>query len=191
MEFMATRYGVGCYETALKGKGMEDQRPVPHVQRGGVVAGGGCFPLPPAGELLWETGGWSRLGPLSPALAGLLAQAGTVPPGSVVPPPPACPQNPALRSWRGLCPLRGGQRRWRPFPSCSRLVLLLKRWEACAPFLAAALTYRPPPPPGETIAAFCLTEPASGSDAASIRTTAEPSPCGTYYTLNGGKIWIR
>ncbi|XP_065425341.1 LOW QUALITY PROTEIN: very long-chain specific acyl-CoA dehydrogenase, mitochondrial [Chrysemys picta bellii] len=43
---------------------------------------------------------------------------------------------------------------------------------------------------GETIAAFCLTEPASGSDAASIRTTARPSPCGSYYTLDGGKIWI-
>lgn len=44
---------------------------------------------------------------------------------------------------------------------------------------------------GETIAAFCLTEPSSGSDAASIRTSAVPSPCGKYYTLNGSKIWIR
>ncbi|XP_053574407.1 very long-chain specific acyl-CoA dehydrogenase, mitochondrial [Bombina bombina] len=43
---------------------------------------------------------------------------------------------------------------------------------------------------GETIAAFCLTEPSSGSDAASIRTTAEKSPCGKYYTLTGSKIWI-
>uniref|UniRef100_A0A7N5JWK1 Very long-chain specific acyl-CoA dehydrogenase, mitochondrial n=1 Tax=Ailuropoda melanoleuca TaxID=9646 RepID=A0A7N5JWK1_AILME len=43
---------------------------------------------------------------------------------------------------------------------------------------------------GETIAAFCLTEPSSGSDAASIRTSAVPSPCGKYYTLNGSKIWI-
>lgn len=50
--------------------------------------------------------------------------------------------------------------------------------------------YLPKLATGETIAAFCLTEPASGSDAASIRTTAEPSPCGTHYTLNGGKIWI-
>uniref|UniRef100_A0A8C0E610 Very long-chain specific acyl-CoA dehydrogenase, mitochondrial n=1 Tax=Balaenoptera musculus TaxID=9771 RepID=A0A8C0E610_BALMU len=41
-----------------------------------------------------------------------------------------------------------------------------------------------------TIAAFCLTEPSSGSDAASIRTSAVPSPCGKYYTLNGSKIWI-
>lgn len=44
---------------------------------------------------------------------------------------------------------------------------------------------------GETIAAFCLTEPSSGSDAASIRSSAVPSPCGKYYTLNGSKIWIR
>uniref|UniRef100_A0A8C6TH02 Very long-chain specific acyl-CoA dehydrogenase, mitochondrial n=1 Tax=Neogobius melanostomus TaxID=47308 RepID=A0A8C6TH02_9GOBI len=43
---------------------------------------------------------------------------------------------------------------------------------------------------GEDIAAFCLTEPASGSDAASIKTIAVQSPCGTYFTLNGGKIWI-
>ncbi|XP_066578620.1 very long-chain specific acyl-CoA dehydrogenase, mitochondrial [Amia ocellicauda] len=50
--------------------------------------------------------------------------------------------------------------------------------------------YLPKLATGETIAAFCLTEPASGSDAASIRTTAERSACGQYYTLNGGKIWI-
>nr|XP_020655421.1 very long-chain specific acyl-CoA dehydrogenase, mitochondrial [Pogona vitticeps] len=43
---------------------------------------------------------------------------------------------------------------------------------------------------GENVAAYCLTEPASGSDAASIRSTATLSPCGTYYTLNGSKIWI-
>jgi len=43
---------------------------------------------------------------------------------------------------------------------------------------------------GEDIAAFCLTEPASGSDAASIKTTAVQSDCGKYFTLNGGKIWI-
>lgn len=52
----------------------------------------------------------------------------------------------------------------------------------------------PTPPcasPGETVAAFCLTEPGSGSDAASIRTRAQPSPCGTFYTLDGSKIWIR
>ncbi|XP_032287604.1 very long-chain specific acyl-CoA dehydrogenase, mitochondrial isoform X2 [Phoca vitulina] len=50
--------------------------------------------------------------------------------------------------------------------------------------------YLPKLASGETIAAFCLTEPSSGSDAASIRTSAVPSPCGKYYTLNGSKIWI-
>ncbi|KAL2079785.1 hypothetical protein ACEWY4_025529 [Coilia grayii] len=43
---------------------------------------------------------------------------------------------------------------------------------------------------GEHMAAFCLTEPASGSDAASIKTTAVRSACGKYFTLNRGKIWI-
>uniref|UniRef100_A0A7N8X537 Very long-chain specific acyl-CoA dehydrogenase, mitochondrial n=1 Tax=Mastacembelus armatus TaxID=205130 RepID=A0A7N8X537_9TELE len=50
--------------------------------------------------------------------------------------------------------------------------------------------YLPKLASGEHIAAFCLTEPASGSDAASIRSTAVLSPCGQYFTLNGSKIWI-
>uniref|UniRef100_A0AAQ6AHR5 Very long-chain specific acyl-CoA dehydrogenase, mitochondrial n=1 Tax=Amphiprion ocellaris TaxID=80972 RepID=A0AAQ6AHR5_AMPOC len=50
--------------------------------------------------------------------------------------------------------------------------------------------YLPKLATGEHIAAFCLTEPASGSDAASIKTTAVQSPCGQYFTLNGSKIWI-
>uniref|UniRef100_A0A8C7XNX9 Very long-chain specific acyl-CoA dehydrogenase, mitochondrial n=1 Tax=Oryzias sinensis TaxID=183150 RepID=A0A8C7XNX9_9TELE len=50
--------------------------------------------------------------------------------------------------------------------------------------------YLPKLATGENIAAFCLTEPASGSDAASIKTTAVLSPCGQYYTMNGSKIWI-
>jgi acyl-CoA dehydrogenase family member 9 len=41
---------------------------------------------------------------------------------------------------------------------------------------------------GEMIAAFCLTEPGSGSDAASIKTTAVRD--GDHYVLNGTKIWI-
>jgi alkylation response protein AidB-like acyl-CoA dehydrogenase len=41
---------------------------------------------------------------------------------------------------------------------------------------------------GETIAAFCLTEPDSGSDAASIKTKAVPGDGG--WTLTGEKIWI-
>ncbi|XP_027712854.1 very long-chain specific acyl-CoA dehydrogenase, mitochondrial isoform X2 [Vombatus ursinus] len=50
--------------------------------------------------------------------------------------------------------------------------------------------YLPKLASGENLAAFCLTEPSSGSDAASIRTTAVPSSCGKYYTLNGSKLWI-
>ncbi|XP_034363503.1 very long-chain specific acyl-CoA dehydrogenase, mitochondrial [Arvicanthis niloticus] len=50
--------------------------------------------------------------------------------------------------------------------------------------------YLPRVASGEALAAFCLTEPSSGSDAASIRSSAVPSPCGKYYTLNGTKIWI-
>jgi len=43
---------------------------------------------------------------------------------------------------------------------------------------------------GELIAAFCLTEPGSGSDAQAMRATAVPSADGTHYLLNGTKIWI-
>uniref|UniRef100_A0A8C3YMZ0 Complex I assembly factor ACAD9, mitochondrial n=1 Tax=Catagonus wagneri TaxID=51154 RepID=A0A8C3YMZ0_9CETA len=43
---------------------------------------------------------------------------------------------------------------------------------------------------GEHVAAFCLTEPASGSDAASIRTRATLSEDKKHYVLNGSKIWI-
>ncbi len=41
---------------------------------------------------------------------------------------------------------------------------------------------------GEMIAAFCLTEPGSGSDAASVKTTALRS--GDDWILNGEKLWI-
>lgn len=43
---------------------------------------------------------------------------------------------------------------------------------------------------GEWIAAYCLTEPHCGSDAMAIKTTATLSPDGTYYTINGSKMWI-
>lgn len=43
---------------------------------------------------------------------------------------------------------------------------------------------------GEEMAAFCLTEPSSGSDAASIQSRATLSSDGKHYLLNGNKIWI-
>lgn len=42
---------------------------------------------------------------------------------------------------------------------------------------------------GEVYAAFCLTEPGSGSDAYSIKTKASKNNDGTY-TLSGQKLWI-
>ncbi|KAG8430283.1 hypothetical protein GDO86_018071, partial [Hymenochirus boettgeri] len=50
--------------------------------------------------------------------------------------------------------------------------------------------YLPKLASGEHIAAFCLTEPGSGSDAASIQTRATLSADGKHYLLNGSKIWI-
>ncbi|MEO7217371.1 MAG: acyl-CoA dehydrogenase family protein [Gemmatimonadaceae bacterium] len=43
---------------------------------------------------------------------------------------------------------------------------------------------------GEIVAAFCLTEPGSGSDAQAMASTAELSEDGTHYILDGRKIWI-
>lgn len=43
---------------------------------------------------------------------------------------------------------------------------------------------------GEWKAAYCLTEPNSGSDANSGRTNAKLNPEGTHYLLNGQKMWI-
>jgi len=43
---------------------------------------------------------------------------------------------------------------------------------------------------GECIAAFCLTEPGSGSDAQAMKTMATLSADGSHYTINGQKIWI-
>jgi len=39
------------------------------------------------------------------------------------------------------------------------------------------------------VSAFCLTEPDVGSDPAKMTTTATPSEDGTYYTINGDKLW--
>jgi len=43
---------------------------------------------------------------------------------------------------------------------------------------------------GEVVAAFCLTEPGSGSDAQAMASTASLSDDGTHYILDGRKIWI-
>ncbi|HUH33937.1 MAG TPA: acyl-CoA dehydrogenase family protein [Daejeonella sp.] len=43
---------------------------------------------------------------------------------------------------------------------------------------------------GEWKAAYCLTEPNSGSDANSGRTKAVLNPEGTHYLINGQKMWI-
>uniref|UniRef100_A0A665WIA0 Acyl-CoA dehydrogenase family, member 9 n=1 Tax=Echeneis naucrates TaxID=173247 RepID=A0A665WIA0_ECHNA len=50
--------------------------------------------------------------------------------------------------------------------------------------------YLPKLASGEHIAAFCLTEPGSGSDAASIQTRATLSEDRKHFLLNGTKIWI-
>jgi acyl-CoA dehydrogenase family protein 9 len=50
--------------------------------------------------------------------------------------------------------------------------------------------YLPKLATGEHTAAFALTEPSAGSDAAAIKTRAELSPDGSHYILNGSKIWI-
>jgi len=52
------------------------------------------------------------------------------------------------------------------------------------------LEYLPKLASGEHVAAFALTEPSAGSDAAAIQTRAEPLPDGSGYVLNGSKIWI-
>ena len=41
---------------------------------------------------------------------------------------------------------------------------------------------------GEMIAAYCLTEPGAGSDAAAVKTTAVKD--GDHWVLNGNKLWI-
>lgn len=43
---------------------------------------------------------------------------------------------------------------------------------------------------GSKIAAYCLTEPSSGSDALGAKTTARLNAEGTHYVLNGSKLYI-
>jgi short/branched chain acyl-CoA dehydrogenase len=42
----------------------------------------------------------------------------------------------------------------------------------------------------DTVSSFCLSEAGSGSDAFSLKTTAKVSSDGSFYTLNGTKLWI-
>lgn len=41
-----------------------------------------------------------------------------------------------------------------------------------------------------TVSSFCLSEAGSGSDAFSMKTTAQVSPDGSYYIIDGTKMWI-
>jgi acyl-CoA dehydrogenase family protein 9 len=50
--------------------------------------------------------------------------------------------------------------------------------------------YLPKCASGELVAAFCLTEPGSGSDAQAMKSMATLSADGSHYILNGTKIWI-
>lgn len=50
--------------------------------------------------------------------------------------------------------------------------------------------YLPDLASGKRLAAYCLTEPGSGSDALGAKTTATLSADGTHYILNGEKQWI-
>ncbi len=43
---------------------------------------------------------------------------------------------------------------------------------------------------GEWIAAYCLSEPGSGSDARAAKTRAVLNDAGTHYLINGSKMWI-
>ncbi|UJF35921.1 acyl-CoA dehydrogenase family protein [Paenibacillus hexagrammi] len=51
-------------------------------------------------------------------------------------------------------------------------------------------TYLPDLATGAKIAAYCLTEPTSGSDALGAKTTARLSEDGKHYVLNGSKLYI-
>jgi alkylation response protein AidB-like acyl-CoA dehydrogenase len=50
--------------------------------------------------------------------------------------------------------------------------------------------YLPKLATGEWKAAYCLTEPDSGSDANSAKTKAQLTPDGKHYAINGQKMWI-
>jgi alkylation response protein AidB-like acyl-CoA dehydrogenase len=50
--------------------------------------------------------------------------------------------------------------------------------------------YLPKLASGEWIGAYCLSEPQAGSDALAAKTRADLSADGSYYVLNGQKMWI-
>ena len=50
--------------------------------------------------------------------------------------------------------------------------------------------YLPKLASGEWKAAYCLTEPGSGSDALAAKTRADLAPDGNHYLVNGQKMWI-
>jgi alkylation response protein AidB-like acyl-CoA dehydrogenase len=50
--------------------------------------------------------------------------------------------------------------------------------------------YLPKLASGEWKAAYCLTEPGSGSDALAAKTRADLTPDGKHYLINGQKMWI-
>ncbi|MBI3885693.1 MAG: acyl-CoA dehydrogenase family protein [Opitutae bacterium] len=50
--------------------------------------------------------------------------------------------------------------------------------------------YLPRLAPGELMAAYCLSEAGSGSDALGMKTKAVLNAAGTHYVLNGAKMWI-
>src|SRR5687767_13852127 len=52
------------------------------------------------------------------------------------------------------------------------------------------LKYLPDLSSGKLKAAYCLTEPGSGSDALAAKTRADLSADGTHYSINGQKMWI-
>ena len=55
---------------------------------------------------------------------------------------------------------------------------------------AQKLKYLPKLITGELKSSYCLTEPSSGSDALSAKSTATLNAEGTHYILNGQKMWI-
>ncbi len=55
---------------------------------------------------------------------------------------------------------------------------------------AQKLKYLPGLISGDLKAAYCLTEPGSGSDALAAKTRADLTPDGQHYVLNGQKMWI-